>query len=185
MNYEEDYRIYDDVFGEENRVLNLLYKILKPSASILDVGAGQGRDTIPLLNHEKKFEVTAVEPAKSGIDCILSKVNDPSEKNRLYTINDNIENISLEKNYDVIFSSLTLGLIEPKHLGFVLQNMKEHTNYDGFNIHVLPYMTDADKKFVDVITSSYNNWTVYPVNPETRKIEGKKYISYTLFCQNG
>jgi cyclopropane fatty-acyl-phospholipid synthase-like methyltransferase len=69
MGYDERYRKTDALFGKEpDRVVAAHAHRIDPSRPVLDIGAGQGRNTIFLA--EKGFTVYALEPSKVGVGAI-------------------------------------------------------------------------------------------------------------------
>ncbi|GBD90440.1 putative S-adenosyl-L-methionine-dependent methyltransferase TehB [bacterium BMS3Abin04] len=72
MNYDKEYSRIANVFGEEpETVLKSYYHKINNSLPVLDLGAGQGRNSFFLAR--KGFVVDAVDPSKVGIDIISTE----------------------------------------------------------------------------------------------------------------
>jgi 2-polyprenyl-3-methyl-5-hydroxy-6-metoxy-1,4-benzoquinol methylase len=69
MAYDDAYKKIPDYFGTEpSTVLKDYYHLLDKARPVLDIGAGQGRNTLFLAR--EGFTVDAVEPSQVGVDII-------------------------------------------------------------------------------------------------------------------
>lgn len=74
MKYDEIYKNNDFVWGESpNRLLEMIADKADNSAPFLDLGCGQGRDSLFML--KKGFRVIAVDKSQEGLNKILETVN--------------------------------------------------------------------------------------------------------------
>lgn len=93
--YAKFYDMHQTESGYPGKLLQPVIEALEGYKSVIDIGAGTGFFSIPLL--ESGHRITAVEPASEMSDFIIKKC--PSVmKNRLTIINDEWENWKGEKH---------------------------------------------------------------------------------------
>jgi tellurite methyltransferase len=69
MNYDETYGRFEDFFGTEPTEILVRYcDLLRKDAPVLDVGAGQGRNSLFLAR--KGFHVDAIDPSKVSVEAV-------------------------------------------------------------------------------------------------------------------
>jgi cyclopropane fatty-acyl-phospholipid synthase-like methyltransferase len=69
MRYDEAYGKTEDYFGVEPApILKRYYRLIDKSKPVLDVGVGQGRNTLFLAR--EGFSVEAIDPSKTAIDAV-------------------------------------------------------------------------------------------------------------------
>lgn len=61
----------EDLFGKPYTELIDFFKIYKPKGKLIDLGCGQGRDSIPLAR--LGYKVTGIDNSKVGIDQMINK----------------------------------------------------------------------------------------------------------------
>ena len=141
MSFDEQYKKEKCLWGTEPvPIVKSLLKY-KSFGKILDLGAGEGRNSIFLA--EKGFDVTAVDISESGI----KKLKDiASKKNiKINTIVGDIRKFNFDKNYDVILSIATLHFLKRTDIVELIDKMKKHTNKNGLNI-INVFTEDNDEK---------------------------------------
>ncbi len=75
MSYDEAYAKTKDYFGDQpEQILVKHYGRIEKSLPVLDIGAGQGRNTFFLSRNG--LEVDAIDPSKAAIDAIQKVVDD-------------------------------------------------------------------------------------------------------------
>ncbi len=87
--YAEFYDAQQRESGYPGALLHPVIEIVKDSGSVLDIGAGTGFFTIPLI--QEGHLVTAIEPA-SGMSDVMLKKCPPEKRGNLTVINDDWEN---------------------------------------------------------------------------------------------
>lgn len=92
----------------------------KNCRSLLDLGYGNGRDSIYFAN--KVLKVTAVDFSKSGIEKLKTRQN--RIKNRINCILKDIRNINFPENsFDVIYAHLSLHYFDDKTTSKIFDNL--------------------------------------------------------------
>ena len=102
-------------------------KILKPSRSILDLGCGNGRDSIYFL--KLGLNVTAIDAS----DVAISRLkNEHCEENIEFVCGDFVSSSEIYKRqYDYIYSRFTIHAIDAEQEDVVLRNVYNALNEDG------------------------------------------------------
>jgi len=104
--YDDYYRHTPDVFGSEpNAILVEHVELIEPSATALDVGCGQGRNTLFLAR--RKITVHALDPSNEAVSAV--KVAAETEGLAIRTILGGFED--LEQEPDGYGAILVFGVI--------------------------------------------------------------------------
>lgn len=105
---------------------NIMEKITpfaKDCSTVLDIGCGVG--TFSLEFAKKGFEVTAIDKSFAVVEH-LSKRAKHMKLDNLTSLNVSFENFKFNNNYDIIFISYMMGLIDEKNIGNILQRINKH-----------------------------------------------------------
>jgi tellurite methyltransferase len=121
---------YCDMTKPSEKVVELA-NILK-SGDALDLGAGQGRNSIYLAKNG--FNVTAVENEHSQIE-ILQKKNEELQ-NKVQIVNADIREYNLEQQYDAIISNMVLHFMPQVEVDLMIKKMQQMTKIGGYNVVV-------------------------------------------------
>jgi len=165
--WEKEYSDIDaKTFGEASKEVLDLIPMLSPGCNILDLGCGDGRNAIPLAR--AKFNVTALDISESGV-----KKLDILAKREGLSINTSIEDMTTYKFkevYDLIISHGCLHFIERNKWKEIINNIKTHTNQNGFNVvavftNKIPIPSDLVGLCVglfneDELYNNYSDWDV-------------------------
>lgn len=154
--------------GEPTSIVRDILKY-KTTGTVLDAGAGEGRNTLFLA--EKGFDVEAVDLSKVGLDKLskLAKERGLKIKTKVADLNE----IDWPVSYDVIVSSFILHHLEIKDAEKFFAQMKEHTNNGGLNVIAL-FTKDGDFFRDDPETRQY-----YPEKGEVKGLyEGWEILKY-------
>ena len=139
--FKGDFPIFPAKFDSElKRYLNLV-----PGKDVLDLGIGQGRNSIPLS--ELDFKVTGVDYSTK---CLaICKHSCP----KLNLIQSDIRNFNIEKDkYDLIISRCVLHFLHKADSYQIIKNIKDNIKYKGLvYIHVFSL---EDPKYIRHSTSS-------------------------------
>lgn len=128
--YNSFYQARPGVFGDEPDplVTKALEYIQRGSA--LDVGAGQGRNTLPIADHG--LEVLAVDVADAGLDDLVALAASQG-----LVVQTQLLDIATEEpqgQFDLVVSSLVLHHFSPAVAQQVIATMQTHTNPGGLNV---------------------------------------------------
>ena len=117
-------------FSEPSKIVILLAKILPPGASVIDFGAGQGRNALYLAN--KGFPVTAVEREDSEVK-ILKRKNKKVQAT-INIVQADIHEFVPDRQYDAAISDMVLHFFSAKDVAKSIRSMKKATKPGGFNV---------------------------------------------------
>lgn len=111
--FSEDYLGFSEVILHQERtnfeVKQLKSLIPKEGASILDLGCGQGRISIPLAN--EGYKIVGLDASPALLDAAVKRAKEG--KSKVKFINEDMRNLSFENEFDVIINMGTaFGYIE-------------------------------------------------------------------------
>jgi len=130
--YEERYKQSSFYWGTKPCSLaDLLLSKLPPKSTVLDLGAGEGRNAIYLAKNG--HIVTAVDFSEKGI----RKIEKSAKKNKVHidTIVANIadrEFVSKLGNFDSILLNKVIQFLKPEDGDYAVKYIKEHTKPGGY-----------------------------------------------------
>ena len=104
----------------------------------LDLGCGQGRNALFLVQHG--FDVTAVDQNELSLEILQSIVEqeDLEMPVGIYDIN----SASIGQTYDFIVSTVVLMFLQADRIPTIIQNMQEQTSIGGYNLIVCAMDTE-------------------------------------------
>ena len=105
---------------------------------VLDLGCGQGRNALFLVQHG--FDVTAVDQNELSLEILQSIVEqeDLELPVGLYDIN----SASIGQTYDFIVSTVVLMFLQADRIPAIIKNMQEQTSIGGYNLIVCAMDTE-------------------------------------------
>lgn len=167
--YDELYSSLDNVFGDGEPDEFVKKLPIGKKFSVLELGAGQGRNSIWLARKGNEVEVRDI--SKVAID----KIMEVSKKENLNIVGLNIDSRDkIEKDYDVIITTYMFHHLDSNDANLVLQNMKDHTKSGGYNV-VTVFTKEGDFYKKNTETKNY-----YPELGELKKIyDGWEVIDYS------
>lgn len=125
---------------ELKRYLNLL-----PGKEVLDLGIGQGRNSIPLA--ELGFNVTGVDYSTKCLEICKNTCN------KLNLVKSDIRTFDIEKDkYDMILSGYVLHFLHKNDSYQIIENMKNNLKNNG--IVYISVFSLEDPRFIKRSTSS-------------------------------
>jgi len=134
MKYNQIYK-NKNVWGEQpNELLQKIYRRLNTSTDFLDLGCGQGRDSLFMLKNG--FRVDAVDNSQEGINKIKKFI----KTNNLPVANINlfysdVRNFNILKNkYDIINAFNSLQFLPKKEVQEMIENIKSNIKDKGYVI---------------------------------------------------
>ena len=133
----------DSSYGKPAKVIEKLAEILPP-ASVLDLGAGDGRHSLYLA--AKAFNVKAVDISASG----LEKMKRLGEKRKLDIKTEvvDLSKWSIDNDYDAIISVVVFQHLPSEQALRILKEMKIHTKPGGANAITL-FTNNGDRYRLD------------------------------------
>lgn len=168
VTYDKYYLEKESYFGEPYDILIKLFKNMNTTLSVIDLGAGQGRNSLPLA--DLGFYVTSVDTSQVGLEQI-QKINP-----NINTICSDIYEYDVS-NYDIVLLDSMLHFYKKdfeKESVFIsrLVNMMKH---DSIMINA---MIASHAKYFDEIISNENVEIVYSKEFDTHF--QRKYRIYVL-----
>jgi tellurite methyltransferase len=127
--FKQKYAENRDTFGSEP--LPIVKSAMKyaPSGEALDLGAGNGRNTLFLLS--RSFKVTSVDSSEEGLKILEERAVDTK---RLKTILSDVRTFQTENKYDVVLSIGLLHFISKEEGANLIKNMQKWTKTGGINV---------------------------------------------------
>ncbi len=151
--FDSTYDEKPEMFGHPYKELQDYFKNCRIRGNLLDLGCGQGRDSIFLAS--LGYQVTAVDSSKVGISQMMNKAQ--SFGLQVDGIVSDIENIKLEKKFDIILFDMLLHGFE-KHIQFELLNKySDFLNKEGILCIVYPDDFKAEH-FMNMLKSLPSDW---------------------------
>lgn len=140
--YNKIYSENKNTFGAEP--LPIVKKVLEflHSGTVLDLGAGEGRNSLFLVSHG--FQVTAVDASSVAIEKIKKEA-----ESRGFPITTDLKDIlefEWKQSYDLIIAAFVLHFLKTADANKVINHMKANTNPGGYN--VITAMTKQGDFFV-------------------------------------
>jgi len=117
---------------EPNHSCYEVMKVLPPIKpyKLLDIGCGEGKDAVFFAKNG--YDVTAIDLSETGIEKTkeLAKANNV-HVNAFVT---NINEFNPKENYDIVFSSSVLHLVQKNVRDYLLNSLISHTNNGGIHM---------------------------------------------------
>ncbi|RAL57656.1 hypothetical protein BLD25_01860 [Candidatus Gracilibacteria bacterium GN02-872] len=179
MNFDNYYKRNKSLFGSNPlEIIKIAEKFLNKEHIIVDLGCGQGRNLIYLLN--KGFNIYGIDISEVSISDL--KVNFPEYKNNFLK-----KNILDLDSYDFsdLISTFTFNFID-KQIKFIF-DLKEKSKFGS--IHVISDFLekkDIPKGFLKSgqINEIYKDWEILYYNEaEINTIFGEKWPCYNIIAR--
>jgi tellurite methyltransferase len=171
--FNNKYRNSLAVFGNEPLPLvKEAAKILK-SGRVLDLGVGDGRNALYLL--EQGFEVTGVDVSEVGLENLQKKAR--KYESRLKLIHEDVTKLTIDESFDLILGIGLLHFLALDDIKKVVTWTQKHTNKNGINIFIarmiqnpmgnLPYVFEEG-----VMKTFYNQdgWEVLRYHEDGKRV---------------
>lgn len=151
--FDNTYHEKPDMFGHPYKELQDYFNSCPIRGNLLDLGCGQGRDSIFLAS--LGYKVTAVDSAKIGINQMIDKAQ--SQGLQINGIISNIENLKLERKFDVILFDMILHGFENSIQLELLGKYSDSLNKEGILCIVYPDDFKAEH-FMNMLKSLSGDW---------------------------
>jgi cyclopropane fatty-acyl-phospholipid synthase-like methyltransferase len=129
MSYDKTYSETDYVFGiKPEKTLIDFVSIIPKTKPVLDIGAGQGRNSIFLAN--ESFLVDAIDPSKVAINTLSQTAI--KEKYAITTQQVDFKNFNPESKYSAILVFGLIQILDWKSISILLDKIENWLAKDGF-----------------------------------------------------
>ena len=136
-------RVYDAAYGQSfgalyqhltEATLKTVAKFAEPGTSILDVGAGTGRLSVPLS--KRGYSVCAVDAS----DEMLSVLQEKDQEHAIRAVHGSIQHLNLKEYFDntLCVFSVFCYLLEKRDLFAAIESIARHTIADGWALIDIP-----------------------------------------------
>lgn len=119
-----------DTFGRPSTEIEELASILPPSATVLDMGCGEGRNALFLA--ERGFSVDAFDISPQGVSKLAKVARDRNLRVDAWVAD--LTEFSFGRSYDWIISHGVLHLVSRADWQRIIEDMKIHTRPGGVNV---------------------------------------------------
>ena len=150
--YNKLYKQNANVWGNQpNKLLEMIWQDVDPGSDVLDLGCGQGRDSLFLA--KKNFKVTAIDSAPAGIDTLNKTINE-NNLDKIQATCQKVEDFIIEPDkYSIINAMNIFQFLDKKDVLKIIANIKASLKPGGFVV-VVGFTVDdpsfvADKGFFD------------------------------------
>lgn len=135
MKYNKIYKNNSNVWGcEPNKLLQKIYNQVATGSEFLDLGCGQGRDSLFIL--QKEFKVTAIEKSSEGIKNLKQTIQiNKLPKNNITLLCGDIKHFNIEKNKYAIINAFNSLQFLSKNDGLqLIEKIKKNIKGGGYTI---------------------------------------------------
>ena len=151
--FDNTYREKAGIFGLPYQELQSYFKNRAAKGNLLDLGCGQGRDSIFLAS--LGYEVTAVDSSKVGIDQMMNSANEKGVK--INGMVQNVLSLQFDEKFDVVLFDMILHSFDEPQQQELIEKYSKHVNKDGIMCIVFPNDLKTDH-FISMLGSIGNEW---------------------------
>lgn len=127
--FKQKYRSNRNSFGSNPMPIIKTAMEYVSSGKALDLGAGNGRNTLFLLS--ESFEVTSVDSSEEGLKILEEKADN---KQKLKIVLSNVLTFNTEKKYDLVAAIGLLHFLSKKEGDILIEKMQKWTGIGGINV---------------------------------------------------
>ncbi len=139
MSYDDAYKKIPDYFGTEPSPLLVEYcHLLNKPGPVLDIGAGQGRNSLFLA--QKGYTVDAVEPSQVGVDTINRIASESNQPIRAYCT-DFEDFVPPETPFGAVLLFGIIQMLEWESINLLIEKIQAWTA-PGSHILISAFTTD-------------------------------------------
>jgi len=168
--FDNTYDENPEMFGHPYKELQDYFNERTRRGTLLDLGCGQGRDSIFLAS--LGYQVTAVDISKAGIDQMVKKAQTMGLE--IDGIVNDIQTLKLQRKFDVILFDMLLHGFEDSTQLELLRKYSNYLNQDGILCIIYPddFRVDHFMKMLKSFRTSWNLLNEITIN-DIPKIEGE------------
>ena len=155
--YDKEYQ-QEDLFGKPYKELVSFFKEYSKKGQVLDMGCGQGRDSLALA--KLGYKVSGIDSSKVGIEQMLKKAK--KSKLKLTTIIDDFFTFVPKRKYDVILLDSILHFYKkdtPKETEF-LQRIFNYVKKDGLICVFVHKSNPRERHLKNIFKQSKLDWEI-------------------------
>jgi ubiquinone/menaquinone biosynthesis C-methylase UbiE len=170
--HENNYKISGDnsqrIFPDEN-VIKFAKAFLKKRSKLLDLGAGNGRNSIFLINEGHYVDV--LDFSKNALNIIKKKI-----KKKIDFYYDYLPYLSkIKKKYDAVIDCFTSYALTQNDFRIYLKNISRRINKNGFlHIQTLSQESDLFKKYKPA--KKIEKYSLQTIERKTSPFPNDKYL---------
>lgn len=130
--FEKEYAANLSYWGDEPSAIVRDYASRLHRYTVLDIGAGDGRNTLYLAS--LGFTVSALDISKQGLQNITTKASQRGLEANIDTIHEDITTYELPTKYDNVITNFALHFVGSAAIDQCMQKIADHTHSGGLNI---------------------------------------------------
>lgn len=130
--FEKEYAANPSYWGDEPEAIVRDYASRLHNDTVLDIGAGDGRNTLYLAS--LGFHVSALDISKQGLRNLTAKAVERNLEGSVDTIHESIVDFKPSTKYDNIITNFTLHFVGSDGINPYLRKMAKLTHAGGLNI---------------------------------------------------
>ena len=151
--FDKSYSDTNDMFGHPYQELQDYFKNRSEKNKILDLGCGQGRDSLFLASIG--YKVTAIDTSEVGVNQMLAKAKE--QQLQINGITGDALSLDLEEKFDIILFDMLLHSFEKEQQLLILEKCMSFLETNGTFCIVFP--DDMDENyFTELLQSLSSDW---------------------------
>ena len=155
LTFDETYNKQKEFFGHPYQELQKYFQKYPIKGKLLDLGSGQGRDSIYLASIG--YRVTAVDSSKVGITQMEKKARERNLK--IKAIVEDVLRIHLEERFDIILMDMLLHTLKKDNQIKLLKKFSDNLKINGVFCIVFPDDLNSSY-FLKLLNSLSNKWKI-------------------------